>query len=170
MWERYTAAEFSPDGSRIAVLHQAAPGDPQIPEQTLIDEIASGAQHPLALPLQPPRWSPDGRMIVGETSTRPRVVATCPADGGDCIRLGPGQKPVWSADGSSIYFLRDTADPAFKELWSTRPDGKDERKLFDQLGPFRQIDVTFDVARDGTVIWSQYIEGRPELWQAMLRR
>ena len=50
------------------------------------------------------------------------------------------------------------------------PDGGDQRKLFDRMGPYRSIDVAFDVSRNGEIVWSEYMEGRPELWQAILRR
>ena len=49
-------------------------------------------------------------------------------------------------------------------------EGGDQRKRFDHMGPYRSIDVTFDVAPDGEVVWSEYLEGRHELWQAVLRR
>jgi Tol biopolymer transport system component len=116
-----------------------------------------------------PRWSSDGRSVLGHTTAGPAVVATCPVDGTACHRLTAGKMPVWSADGSRIYFLRDTAMPAFKELWSMTPDGGGQRKLFDRMGPYRPIDVTFDVSRNGEIIWGEYIEGRHELWQASLR-
>jgi hypothetical protein len=38
------------------------------------------------------------------------------------------------------------------------------------MGPFRNIDVAFDVSPRGEVVWGEYIEGRHELWQATLRR
>ena len=97
------------------------------------------------------------------------MVATCPADGSACRQLTTGTYPVWSRDGSRIYFLRDTDDPAIKGLWSMTADGRDEKKLFDRRGPFRGIDLAFDVSPSGEVVWNQFIEGRHELWRATLR-
>ena len=168
-WESQTHAEFSPDGSLIAYFRQAAPGEQHVVEQTVIEDAKSGKQSAVDLPFLLPRWSRDGRSIVGHTTPGPSVSKTCPVDGTSCRRLAPGRLPVWSADGSRIYFLRDTANPAVKELWSMTPDGGDQRKLFDRMGPYRPIDVTFDVSRNGEIIWSEYIEGRHELWQAYLR-
>jgi hypothetical protein len=37
------------------------------------------------------------------------------------------------------------------------------------MGPFRGIDVNFDVSRTGEIVWNEYLEGRHELWQATLR-
>jgi eukaryotic-like serine/threonine-protein kinase len=169
-WESHHAGEFSPpDGSRIAYFRQAAPGEKPVVEQTVIEDVKSGSQHPIALPLLVPRWSRDGRTIVGHTATGRPQVATCPPDGAPCRTLTPGQVPVWSADGSRIYFLRDGATPSLKELWSIGPNGGDERKVFDRMGPYHRIDVIFDVSRQGEIIWSAFVEGRHELWQATLR-
>ena len=166
-WESQTHAEFSPDGSLIAYFRQAAPGEEHVVEQTVIEDVKSGKQRAVDLPLLLPRWSRDGRSIVGQT--KPRTVGRCDVSSRWNVRVAgsaPGLVPVWSADGSRIYFLRDTANPALKELWTVTPDGGDQRKVFDRMGPYRPIDVTFDVSRKGEIIWSEYIEGRHELWQA----
>jgi Tol biopolymer transport system component/predicted Ser/Thr protein kinase len=168
-WESQSHAEFSPDGSLIVYYRQAGPGEAHVVEQTMIEDVASGRHYALALPIVPPRWSPDGRTVVGHTVTGPPIVAACPVDGGACRRLTAGQVPVWSSDGSRIYFLRDIANSELKELWSMTPDGANQRKVFDRMGPYRPIDVTFDVSRNGEIVWSGYIEGRHELWQAILR-
>ena len=68
------------------------------------------------------------------------------------------------------YFLRDAPSPAYKELRLSRPMAAISMKLYDRMGPYRAIDVTFDVSRDGEIVWSEYIEGRQELWQASLRQ
>jgi Tol biopolymer transport system component len=168
-WEAQTHAEFSPDGSLIAYHRQAGPGENGVVERTVIEDVRSGAEHALALSILPPQWSPDGRTIVGHTTAGPPTVAVCPVDGGACRRLAPGRNPKWSANGSLIYFLRDTQNPATKELWSMSADGANQRLVLDRIGPFRTIDVTFDVSRDGQMVWSEFIEGRHELWQAALR-
>jgi eukaryotic-like serine/threonine-protein kinase len=168
-WESHTHAEFSPDGSLIAFFRQAAPGEGHVVEQAVVEDVASGKQHALALPMLPRQWSPDGQTIVGHTTTEPPHVAACPVDGSACRQITTGRVPVWSSDGSRIYFLRDRANSALKELWSMTPDGGDQRKLFDRMGPYRPIDVTFDVSRSGEIVWGVYVEGRHELWQAILR-
>jgi serine/threonine protein kinase/Tol biopolymer transport system component len=169
-WESHTQAELSPDGSSIVYYRHEAPGEAPVADRTLVENVGSGKQTALALPIVPPRWAPDGRTVAGHTTKDPAIIATCPADGGPCRRLTPGRIPVWSPDGSRIFFLRDTANPAIKELWSMTPDAGDQRKLFDRMGPYRAIDVAFDVSRSGEIVWSEYMQGRPELWQAILGR
>jgi eukaryotic-like serine/threonine-protein kinase len=168
-WESHTFAEISPDGTSIAYFRQAAPGEAPVPTQTVIEDMKSRAERTLALSLATARWSLDGRTILGYVERRPPIVAVCPIDGSACRELAPGHRPVWSANGSAIYFLRDTAIPAVKELWSMKTDGTDQRKVHDRIGPFRGIDVIFDVSRNGEIVWSEFIEGRHELWQADLR-
>jgi eukaryotic-like serine/threonine-protein kinase len=168
-WESETHPDFSPNGLLIAYRRQAGPNEQHVVEQTIVEDVKSGQQRAIGLPFTAPRWSTDGHTILGSTSPRPSTVATCPADGGSCRRLTNGQMPVWSPDGSKIYFLRDGAIPALKELWVMTADGRDERKLFDRMGPYSAIDVTFDVSRNGEIISSARIEGRFELWQATLR-
>jgi len=168
-WESHTFAEISPDGTSIAYFRQAAPGEAPVPTQTVIEDMKSRAERTLALSLATARWSLDGRTILGYVERRPPIVAVCPIDGSACRELAAGHRPVWSANGSAIYFLRDTAIPAVKELWSMKTDGTDQRKVHDRIGPFRGIDVIFDVSRNGEIVWSEFIEGRHELWQADLR-
>jgi eukaryotic-like serine/threonine-protein kinase len=168
-WESYTDAEFSRDESLIVYFRQAAPGEDHVVEQTMIEDAKSGKQRPIGLPLIGARWSPDGQSLLGQTTPAPFAVAICPVDGTSCRLLAPGRMPVWSADASRIYFLRDTAAPPLKELWTMTPDGGDQRRVFDRMGPYRAIDVRFDVSRKGEIIWGGYIEGRHELWQATLR-
>jgi eukaryotic-like serine/threonine-protein kinase len=170
MWENHTFAEISPDGSSIVYFRQAAPGDAPIAPQTVIENVASREERTLPVPLVTPRWSRDGRAILGYIDGRSPMVAVCPVDGGACRELAPGHRAVWAPNASAIYFLRDTANPAVKELWSMKPDGTDPRKLYDRIGPFRGIDVIVDVSRSGEVVWSEFVEGRHELWQADLRR
>lgn len=50
------------------------------------------------------------------------------------------------------------------------PDGANQRKVFDRMGPYRPIDVTFDVSPNGEIVWGEHIEGRYELWHALLRQ
>jgi hypothetical protein len=37
------------------------------------------------------------------------------------------------------------------------------------MGAYRRIDAIFDVTPRGEILWTAFIEGRHELWQATLR-
>lgn len=68
-----------------------------------------------------PRWSPDGKAIVAERRIRggaSEIVLVDPADGGTRVLVPRGRNagPVWSADGSTIYFARAGRDHAFQIL------------------------------------------------------
>ena len=97
------------------------------------------------------------------------MVTLCPIDGTACHPLTQGMAPVWARDGSRIYLLRDGANPQLKQLWSIGADGGDLRMHSESIGPFRPIDVTFDVSASGQVVFSQLQPGPFELWQASLR-
>jgi serine/threonine protein kinase len=168
-WESHTAAEFDGTGTLLAYFRQTAPGGPKVTPATVIEDLKSGRERELDLPLLPLRWSADGQYLLGGAVGGARVVWICASGAGPCRRLTDGFFPVWSGDGSSIYFLRDTDNARLKELWSIATDGRNARKVFDAMGPFRGIDVNFDVSRTGAIVWNEYLEGRHELWQATLR-
>jgi Tol biopolymer transport system component len=51
-----------------------------------------------------PRWSPDGRYIAF-TRDRPRAIWILDYQSGSIHRLASGWSPVWSANGTTLYFL-----------------------------------------------------------------
>jgi Tol biopolymer transport system component len=169
-WESHTSAEFSPDGTHIAYVRGPAPGEAPIPTTAIVQDLKSGGERVLAVPLRTPRWSPDGRTIAGRVNAgRSGMVVTCTVESNTCRSLTPGFSPVWSPDGSRIYFLRDTDSPTIKELWSITAEGDDARRIHDRMGPYGPVDITFDIAPNGEIVWNQFIEGKYELWQAALR-
>jgi len=168
-WETHTGAEFSPDGGRVVYSQGPGPGNPRLEPATVIHTMATGEARRLPQPLSSPRWSPDGLAVVGTALAPTPTITLCPASGAPCRPLAPGRVPVWTPDGSRLYFLRDTASPMLKQLWSMTPDGQDVRMHRDSLGPFRSIDVTFDVSATHQVVFSLIEQGRHELWQAQLR-
>jgi Tol biopolymer transport system component len=164
-WETSQGANIDPQGERIVYELQNASG---AGPATIIHDIASGREQVLADGrghLNGPRWSRDGQFIAGARDDGKVVV--CPAIGGECRALATGDNPAWSGDGSGLYFLRPTGSPATRELWFIGVDGHNEKKV-GLLGPFFVIDVHFDVSRQDRIVWTQYREGRQELWLAKL--
>jgi hypothetical protein len=85
----------------------------------------------LLSPLRAPRWSNDGKFVVGGYvgSGKGRVgdVYICPAGSQPCEKLTIGYNPIWSRDDSVIYYLRPGQFPQVAELWSF--NRKDRREV-----------------------------------------
>jgi Tol biopolymer transport system component len=164
-WGTQYGARVDPEGKRIVYsqLNRGAVA------ATMIREIASGSESAFTMLLRHPRWSPDGRVIVGtdaqSRSTFPEL-QLCPVDGGACRRLTTGAYAHWSQTGR-IYLVRKSTFPNGEEVWSVSPEGKDEVKVAD-LHPMHPIGHFFDVSASGQIVWVQYQQGRNELWLAKL--
>jgi eukaryotic-like serine/threonine-protein kinase len=159
-WEIQSQAEVDPrDGSVAYIFHK-----PDKTDVTLIRDLKTGEERAVPIPLRAIRWSRDGRRLVGHLSG---AVHLCETAAGPCGKLTTGEYPVFSWDQSQIHFLRRLS-PDSAELWAIDPLSKVERRLR-VLGPFRPIDVEFDVAPGNRIIWAPYQEGRHELWLADLK-
>jgi Tol biopolymer transport system component len=136
------------------------------PKATLMRDLKTGQEKPLAQAIARPQWSRDGQIILGSTADD-RIMA-CPVSAGDCKVLTNGNRPKWSADNSKIYFFRATNRPNWFELWSADSNGSSERKIT-TLGPFTAAEVHFDVSSRGQIAWIPLSEGREEMWLADIR-
>ena len=136
----------------------------------MIRDIASGSESAFTMLLRFPRWSPDGKVIVGSDAQAPRShlsdLELCPSDGGACRRLTTGTYPHWSLT-SRIYFVRQSSFAEGEEIWSISPGGGDEVKVTD-LHPMHPIGHFLDVSASSQLVWVQYQQGRNELWLAHL--
>jgi Tol biopolymer transport system component/predicted Ser/Thr protein kinase len=162
-WPTHINTAIDPSGT-LAAYHRQVPGQT---ETTLVRELSTGRETVISEPgakhLHSLGWSLDGQSILGWRHGDAIVI--CPAAGGPCRDVGRGTSPLWSRDRSRIYFRRPTASPAIVEVWSFRTDGTDERKLA-EIGPMHPLGVSFDVTADGKVLWTEFREGRQELWIA----
>lgn len=168
-WETENFPQFDPSGRFLSYTKARTVDAGQgagPPRQTTIRDLRTGAERVLPGPaLEYARWSRDGRFLLG---WRPdRGVVTCAVDGSSCREITEGRWPVWSGDGSRIYFLRGGASTVTGryELWSVNVDGSDTRKLR-SIGPFTAIDIFFDVSPRDLMVWGEYREGRREIWAA----
>lgn len=164
VWETHNFPQFDPAGRQLSYTWLRRDAD----DLTMIRDLATGVERPLpGAALWAPRWSPDGRHLVGWRDDG--TLAICPVDGGPCRELGKGSRPDWSGDGSQIYFIAGGAGSEDRrELWSVDVDGTN-RRLLRPLGPFRVIDTFFDVSRDDRIVWGGYDAGHRELWSAQVR-
>jgi hypothetical protein len=163
--DRGDLVALSPD-RRVAAIHtfnQAA--TPQ--DRVRLIEIASGrvvGELPWPIGGYPPKWSPDGRSIAGETSDTIYKVdvatgATTVLAAGLCCGLSP-HWPSWSADGSRVIYV-DYHLPANRNLdcdfrcgtiWSVPAAGGVPTRLTPELGS----EIWPVVSPDGR--WIAYIE------------
>jgi Tol biopolymer transport system component len=162
-WETHNGARVDPEGKRIIYSKL----DKGLAAQTMIRDIETGKETAFTLPLLHPRWSSEGKFVVGvdvTSSKWPGDITICPADGGPCRKLTKGYAPQWSSDTSRIYFLRrgDLKDGGW-ELWSIYRAGGDERKVCD-LRPDVHLINSYDVSPGGQIVWVQFRRGKNELW------
>ncbi len=118
------SAEYSPDGSRIAV-HSNRSGKPEI--------WVCGADGKRCVQLTTlksdtgsPRWSPDGKQIAFDSDVRGRFeVYVVDATGGAARRLSTGgadeAAPSWSRDGRWIYYMSTRTGRG--EIWKMSAKG-----------------------------------------------
>jgi Tol biopolymer transport system component len=169
-WAPSSRARLDPEGTRVVFER----GNGDVTDATVVRELATGRETILPVPLRYPRWTANGRAIVGaedlsqgDGSVRQRIV-TCVIDG-PCQPLTEGSQPVPSADGSRFFFLRSSArGAASRELWSIDRDGRNERQQ-GTLGPFRVGAIHYDVSKDDQVVLAIVRTGENRIWLTEFR-
>jgi hypothetical protein len=158
-----------PQGKLIAYARQEKKGPPT----TMIREIETGKETVFKALLREPKWSKDGKSILGTDLTHGsdlalREIAICAVDSSSCRQITRGFIPRWSTDGSLIYFLRNSKSGSGKELWSISAQGGNERLIgvlqFHPIGPF------YDISPTGEIVYVRFNPGKSELWLAEFPR
>src|SRR6185503_13174167 len=88
-WETHHGAQFDPDGERVVY----SPMKNSAPTDTYVRDIQTGREAKLAFALQNPKWSSDGKRIVGNTRMQGRRdgdIYICPPGPGSCDKLAVG--------------------------------------------------------------------------------
>ena len=153
-----------PSGRQLAYTLQEG----RKPIATLLRDLGSGKEKRLAMPLHDPRWSPDGASIVGEQENG--LMAICPTSGAGCTSLTKGMYPVWDQSGSRVFFIRlGYSRSQTQDLWSIDLKTRIEQNVA-SVGPFKPIDISFDLSRSGQIVTAPFREGRSELWLADVKR
>jgi Tol biopolymer transport system component/DNA-binding winged helix-turn-helix (wHTH) protein len=168
-WRTHYAAQVDPTGKRVAYSRRIDPGHPA----TILREIGTGSETVFARVLDGPRWSPDGRSILGvelmpdDPDAIFGDIVVCSLENGGCRRVATrGTGAMWSGDGAHIYFDRRKSQNS-REIWSVSPDGKNE-KLIGERGHIDPSATFYDVSITGQVAYIQFKQGPHELWMTEL--
>jgi eukaryotic-like serine/threonine-protein kinase len=159
--------DVSPDGRRVAYTGSRNDG----PEAAVVSEFATVTRTRLAQVLQEPRWSHDGRFLVGNIEADNQIFI-CPPTGKPCTAVGSakGDYPFWSQDDSQVFFVVPGTSPTTWELRIVNRDGTGEKQIAEMPEISFPLGFSPGISRKGTVPWVQLRPGRHELWMAELKR
>jgi TolB protein len=102
---------WSPDGKYICYASRQEGG-----RGLYVVNAASGEVRRLRTALvsnaTEPDWSPDGKWIAFTTQTGPNSFEVCvvPAEGGEALRLAPGEDPSWAPNSRTLVIARRTGN------------------------------------------------------------
>jgi serine/threonine protein kinase len=160
--------DVSPEGRRIAYTGSKNGG----PVATVVSDFVTHARTKLAQVLQYPRWSHDGRSLVGTTAgEEENPIFICPPSREPCTKVGgaEGLLPFWSLDDSQVFFVVPGKSPTVWELRIVNRDGTGEKRIAEMPGLSFVTGFLPGMSRKGTVPWVQLRPGRHELWMAELK-
>lgn len=142
--------DFSPDGTQVVIYRAGTENDTQTGGELWVSNVDGSGAHMVADQSAHPgfwaRWSPDGdRIIFSEHRTLPTGrIWTVRPDGSELTEFyedpngGFAINPVWSPDGSEVFFALDPTNDEFTHpenvLAVVDADGKDMRVVNDSPG------------------------------------
>jgi len=165
-WDREHEASSDPSSDRV--VYTVLEGGRL--RETRVRRLDNAQETTLAVPLFEPQFSPDGRLIAGES--RDAAVTVCEI-GGECRTITPqierGLGAIgWSADGKRVFYLQRTERAGWGELKSISVDAG-ALQTHGVLGPLRRYEMSFGVSPRDEIVFAPYREGPHELWMAQLR-
>jgi Tol biopolymer transport system component len=109
-----------------------------------------------------PDWSRLEWLALRSNSSGPNMIWRVPAAGGtpEVVSRGPGDRPLWSPDGTSIYFTR--LENNIRNVWSVVVDGRIERPLTALTG--RRGIMEFSFGSDGKYLYFPWREDVGDIW------
>jgi Tol biopolymer transport system component/DNA-binding winged helix-turn-helix (wHTH) protein len=162
-WSTHNGAQVDPSGRFVLYTRIGADTGDFSRDTTYIRELDTGSERPLELPhLHMASWSPDGLRIAGQRHDG--QTAVCDAANGRCASVTAGGRPAWCPDGNHLYIQRDVGRTQ-SMLWRLDvKSGREER--MGTLGPLQQLAPRIGITRDHRVVFTEFREGRSELWMA----
>jgi Tol biopolymer transport system component/DNA-binding winged helix-turn-helix (wHTH) protein len=137
---------------------------------TVIRSFEASDEIELPVPVEAAQWSPDGEELLGFYRGTGDLMI-CRADASGCRSIkhdgAPlrGWRPMWSRDGTQIYYVRLTPDSDLWTLWRVERDGTNSAELADLPG-FEADNSHIDFTEDGAVFYNHRDDRANEIWLA----
>ena len=142
--------DFSPDGTQVVIYRFGTENDSQTGGELWVSNVDGSEAHVVADTSAHPgfwaRWSPDGSRIIfsEERKLTTGRIWTVRPDGSELTEFyedpdgGFAINPVWSPDGSEVFFALDSTNDEFEHpenvLAVVGADGRDVRVVDDSPG------------------------------------
>ena len=138
----------------------------QAPVQTLIRDLDTAADRAFYATLEYPRWSRDGRDVLGSMYTNQRFpgdIAICAVEFESCRTIAENARiPVWSADETRVFFVRGFGTS--QELFVVNADGTGKESKVMDMAPLFQLGPFYSVADDNSIFWIRHERDRGVVW------
>ena len=165
-WTWNVANGAAPDPSGRRIIYSRLAG--QAPIQTLIRNLDTGNDDAFYATLEYPRWSADGKRVIGSLFTGQRFpgdVAVCPVDGDTCRTIAENARiPMWSADESRVFFVRGFGES--QELFVVNADGTGTERRIMEMSPLFPLGPFYSVTSDDSILWIRHEKERGAIWIA----
>ncbi len=165
-WNIANGASVSPDGS--SVIYSRLTG--QAPVQTSVMDLGSRTVATFFATLEYPRWSKNGRYVVGSRFIDQRFpgdVAVCDTELQMCEEIAADARiPVYSVDEEQIYFVRGFGRA--QDVFVKSSDGGGEERFVMSMSPLHPLGPFYDVTADGRIIWVRHTAGKSDIWRIEL--
>lgn len=137
-------------------------------QRAVIRDMVTGVEVELPVKLSGAEWSVDGSEILGFVFP-PGELTICQRDSLQCEPITydgvpvSGQRPRWSRDEQSIYYLRFSDKGECCTLWVVERDGDSNTELFD-LNDYDPSNSYFGIDERGMVFYSHMDNSTSEIW------
>ena len=154
-------------GNRI-VFHNV--DRPTNSRRAVVRSLGESDEIELPVPIEGGQWSPDGSEIAGFFRQAGEILI-CSPDGARCETLqgvdGPvqGSSPMWSHDGTQIYYLAWPEEGSCCVAWRINRDGSGQREMA-ALPDLSFANSYYAVGTDGALYYNHLDLSTDEIWMA----